>query len=274
MTSVSYIAQTMATGTHMANILIVGSALAGLYIRGQRHYFIDSVAVKSCGKGFEIVDCGDSSARQLIAETCSSDGVIINNCLSMAFSVIDTYNHPGSGVSMLGNNVSVVFTQCEFTSCGSKGVSIDGASEDIAITNCVMKFNASDGIYTGSNTSNISISNAVMCDNGGMGANMTGSGMKISNGCACSNGDIGVLLGGVDSSCTNVIVKDNTDGIRITANDCNASLNRCSGNSLEGLHIATGATDTIVTYNNLKGNTTNNLVNNGTSTVNAGNVGA
>lgn len=264
MSSVIYTAQAMATGTHMSNILIVGSAISGLYMRGQRHFFIDSVAVKSCGNGFEFVDCGDSSARQIIAETCGGHGVIINGCVSMSFSVIDSYGHPNDSLRMLGVNTSTVFANCELTSCGGIGLNVGGDTSDVAFTNCVIKYNGSDGIYTGVNCNTVAISNFVSCHNDGMGANILGPETKLSNGCACNNVGVGVFLGGVDASCIDIISKDNTDGIRVAANDCRISLNHCKGNSLDGLHIETGVVDTIASYNNLKGNVTNNLVNNGT----------
>jgi hypothetical protein len=264
MVDVSYIAQKMDTGTHMSNILIVGSTTTGLYLRGQRHYFLDSVAVKACGNGTEIVDCGDSSARQLITESCGANGVIIDNCRSLAFSVIDSYNHPGNGIMMIGNNISIAMAQCELTSCGTRGMSIGGTTEDVAITNTILKFNDSDGLYVGTGCSNIAVSNAVMCKNGGMGARIDGKDIKISSGCSCENGDVGILINGNDSNCVNVTVRSNTDGIRVSANDCIVTGNRVADNSLDGLHIEAGATDTLAHYNNLKGNITNNLVDNGT----------
>jgi hypothetical protein len=271
MLNVSYTAQTMATGTHMSNILIIGSTVAGLYIRGQRHYFIDSVAVKSCGAGFEIVDCGDSSARQLISETCGSDGIIINGCISMAFSVIDVYNHPGDGIKLLGNNTSIVFTQCESTSCGGNGINIGGISEDIKLVNVIQKFNHVGGIYVGTNCESISVSNAVMSYNSGIGINMVGTNLKLSNSRVCDNLGIGINITGNNSTCIDVTTNGNTDGIRVNANDCIISLCHSTNNSLDGLHIVTGSTDTIATYNNLKGNITNNLVNNGTMSETTGN---
>jgi hypothetical protein len=262
-TGINYIAQSMDTGTHMTNIFIVGSAVAGLYMRGQRHFFIDSIAVKSCGIGFEIVDCGDSSSRQMISESCGSTGVIINTCVSMSFSVIDGKNHPANGLQLIGNNASMVFANCELTSCGGRGLSIEGNTSDIALTNCVLKYNASDGVYMGSECDTITLTNTVMCNNGGMGGNLLGRDVKLTSGCSCENSGIGIFVGGAATSIIGVTVRENTDGIRVSADDCIVTMNHCKLNALDGLHIETGVLDTIATYNNLKDNGTANLVDHG-----------
>ncbi len=93
--------------------------------------------------------------------------------------------------------------------------------------------------------------------------NISGNSVKLINCEVRDNKEIGILIEGDDCMVFCGASKTNTDGIRITGNNCNISQNRCYNNSLAGLHIATGVTGTIAVYNNLLGNN-NNIVDNGT----------
>ena len=65
-----------------------------------------------------------------------------------------------------------------------------------------------------------------------------------------------------------------TNGINVKAacEDCVITSNIARENSGSGILIETGATDTIVSCNNMKGNTGTNYSDSGTGTVSANNI--
>lgn len=110
-----------------------------------------------------------------------------------------------------------------------------------------------------------------MENNGGEGILVEGVENIITGNHVHKNAGIGVSIVGDSCVVSNNVTKDNTDGIRVAGEDSVISGNVCQSNSLDGVHVATGATDNIVTYNNLQSNTGTNLADNGTTTEATGN---
>lgn len=95
-----------------------------------------------------------------------------------------------------------------------------------------------------------------------------GTGSKSVRGCLIGNNDTdGINLSGNNSLIEGNQIKNNGGiGIYVTGDDNNIGRNRIWGSGGNGLEVAATALDTIVSSNNLKGNTGINFIDNGTAT--------
>lgn len=293
LSGISYVAQTMYTGNRLSNFIITGSTTNGLYIRGCRHFVVDSLAIKANSPNVLVEYSGDSTLKHLLSETGNGYGVKLDNCASLALNVVDVYNNTSHGLEVTGESTSVNLISCKASNNGGTGICIMGNSNDINLTDCVVKFNKANGLVTESTTHAIMVDSTSIRGNASKGLYIDGGGHTITGNIIEENGDIGLDVISGDCSLIGNVIDGNTNGIKLTGNCITMSNNHCVNNSLagilvmgndciltsnistsntqEGVKIETGATDTIVSLNNVKGNAGTNLVDNGTNTTSVNN---
>lgn len=289
LSGISYVAQTMFTGNKLSNFIITGSTTNGLYIRGCRHFVVDSLAIKSNSPNVLVEYSGDSAIKHLLSETGTGIGVKIDNCVSMALNVVDVYNNTSHGIEVNGESTSINLISCESSNNGGTGICVMNNSRDINLTDCVIKYNKADGLLTASTTHALMIDSTSIRGNTSKGLTIDGVDHVITGNIIEDNGDIGLeIISGVCSVVGNIL-ENNSNGIKLFGNRTTLSNNHCINNSLagilvvgndciitsnistsntqEGIKIETGSDSTICSLNNVKGNTGTNLVDNGTSSI-------
>lgn len=269
--NLTYIGQTMHTGPRMENFIISNSSATGLYFRGVWHFVLDSVACVLNTPNFQIIDCGDGGLTHIICDSSIGTGIVIDTCTSINMSTADIFNSTSYGIEIKGDSISVILNSCESSNNSNDGIYISGNSKNIDLSDCVVRNNYGYGIRSASTTENIMFSDQIVGSNESGGIDLDGKHNNVNGGCIGMNGGIGLTIRASDSCIALGAYISNTDGIRIIGDDNIIQGVRCKGNSLDGVHIATGATDTIAVYNNLKGNTGTNIANNGTTSETTGN---
>jgi hypothetical protein len=266
----TYTAQTMYTGVRISTLIIAGSTTHALYCRGNRHMSLDSIALQQSASGIYVEDSGDSSLYRILAMSTAATGVTLHNCVSISSSVIDTYNNAANGIAVSGNSRVIALSQCEPSSNGGAGISVGASTENIIIELSMVVYNTGTGIDVASGAVGCVVTSTTLRNNGAgsvIGADST----TFSNNQVVNNAGVGIAASADDCCVTANIVTGNTDGIRVTGSGVVVNSNVCGANSLDGVHIVAGATDTICTYNNLRGNTGSGLVDNGTTSETTGN---
>lgn len=267
-----YIAHGMITGARLENFIITGSSSSGLYCRGAWHFVIDSVACVLNAQNFNLINCGDGGLKHIICDSSISDGVMVDSCTSINVTTADVFNCIGGGINVFGNSASVIFNSCECSNNGGSGFKIGGTSKNINFSDCVARHNNGYGLEIGSSTENIMSNDMNIKQNELGGVILDGMNNELEGGCICENGGSGVLIEANDSAIAGGFYVGNTGhGVEVKGNDNIIKGIRAKNNTSDGVNIATGATDSIVVYNNLKGNSGTGLVDNGTTSETQGN---
>lgn len=293
LSGVAYIARAMYTGCNVYNLIVTGSTSHGIHFRGVRHFVIQSVALQLNAPNMLVEYCGDSGIKHVLSESGTGVGVELISCASMNMDVVDIYNNTSHGIEISGTSVSVVLGTCETSNNGGVGICVSGTSKDVNLTDCIVKYNKSSGCVFLSGVSHCMIDSTTIRGNGSKGVSADGVGQVVSGNIVEGNVDIGIDILGSECVVNNNYIESNTHGIKLTGNtnvsngnnlnsnslngiyivgnDCVVSGNISRANTQSGAEIETGATDTILVYNNLKGNTGTNFVDSGTTSETTGN---
>ena len=260
----------MRTGIKLEKLIIVGSASYAVYMRACRHLVLDSVSCKSNALNYHLVDCGDSAVHRVLSETCAGAGLGLVDCNSMVLNTLNIYNNMGHGVSLSGQLESVLFVGCESSNNGGCGMFNGADSQEVSFVNCVVKSNESHGIHVGSAGSGSIISSTTSNLNGGCGIHVESSRSSIINNISSNNAAAGIYLKCAESCVLGNILCDNTvSGVTVEGSDNIVKSNIVRG-SASGVEVVAGSVDSMICYNNLKGNTAS-LSDSGTGTDSSGN---
>lgn len=274
----NFIAQQMASGIVIENLILANSTIVGLSLKGIFHSKISSILVtNSTGNNIDLIDSSLVHFFGIASQNSAGDGLMITDSYSILVST-STFNNNLRGLETTGNCTGLVFDGCYCNVNDDDGISIGGTSSQINITDCIfyrndlkgidiestgvttvvtdsctVTENALDGIdYDGLN--NI-VSNCIIKDNGGQGVQGGDNGL-ISGNFISGNGGNGVNANN-DNSCTITgnIIQNNTNGIVI--GDINGSIvgNVVRNNSGVGIQLSGAlASDNIVSGNRVTGN--------------------
>ena len=286
--SIKYIAQPMFTGVRLNNFIISGSTTTGLYIRGNRHFNADSIALNKNTPNILIENTGDSSFKHILSETCLGAGMTLNNCVSIALNVVDVYNNTSHGICIGGNSTSINLISCETSNNGGDGINMSQVCSDINLTDCVIKYNNGNGIVSNSTTQSVMIDSTSIRGNTSTGLSIDGLYHTITGNIIDKNGSDGLYLTASYCTITGNIINGNTisikstgdgciissnqcinssvDGIYVSGNNCILTSNMSTGNAQYGINIDTGVIDTVVSLNNCINNIGTNIIDNGTTT--------
>lgn len=224
----------------------------------------------------------------------ANDGIVIlGTSLGVAVDSIQSNANNRFGFSIQGTSSKINITDCIVTYNNDKGFDSDPGTGTCIVSGCTVTnsnmgidFNGTANTITGNLTmdnediglrggDNSVITGNHSSGNGGWGISLTvDSDCTVTGNVVENNGDDGI--GGIDGD-GNIIsgntVRDNAvNGIHIEGGDNNIVMgNRVTGNTGNGILIDAGSVDTIVTSNNLFGNTGTNYVDNGTTTTQSAN---
>lgn len=246
----------MLTGIKLEKLIVTGSTTCGVYLRGCRHFVVDSVSCKANSVNYQIVDCGDSGAHRLLSESGGSNGLNVVDCNSMVFNTVDVYNNDGDGISLSGSAESVLFIGCEASNNGGIGINNNAASKEVSFINCVVKSNTSHGVFIGPNNVGTMLNATSVNLNGECGIHAKGNYSSIVNIICSDNGSSGIHIACGDSCvASNIATNNQESGIKVSGSGNIVKGNVSHGNTV-GVSIELGSVDNIVCYNNLKSNTT------------------
>ena len=216
----------------------------------------------------------------------------VDNCVDMLFSNCKAFNNTGSGIEITNNSNNISIDACSMScnkingyeintnsayitisdgSCSQNmlyGAHIDSSVSDIIINSSCFLYN-SKGIYV-EGTENVISASSVCSNNTGIEC----IGSIIIKGCTIhSNTTNGIdLTSGHDSVIeSNQLHNNGNTGIIIGGENNIISTNRIRS-CVNGVQINITAGNTIVTSNNMKGNTGTNYSDLGTGTISANNI--
>lgn len=287
-----YLAQNMLTGITVQNLIIANSSSTGLFIRAVKHTTVRSVSVTGCSPNILVEDSGDSSLNTMIVSNGTGHGVNVRSSYDFVCNTLNIFNNTGNGLNISGKTLCTDIVGLSITCNGGCGINAEDTSSCLLIRGTVSKQNFVDGIHTTSTTSELDIkgciivsngSNGISCEgyknivancviekNGGYGIDAGDKGIVQGNQCN-DNGGVGIII----SENNNIIFGnrcvENTTGILCSSSNNIVNSNNCYVNDI-GINISVSAVDTIVTNNQINGNTTSNYINNGTGTINNNNI--
>jgi hypothetical protein len=294
-TSQTYMAQAMHTGVVIENIIITGSTNSGLFIRACRFCHVHDVALSKNATNLHVYDSGDCSFESFSSQnSISGPGICVQNCFDLLFDYCNVFNNSGNGIEIIDDSNNISFDTCSISCNNESGYEIGGNSNHISITDGNMKQNNIHGVHLLSGTSNVVVNScSILSNTNGVfivgddntvsssniclnvtGVECSGSG-NISKCTIDSNTSNGVNITGNDSLCEGNRIKNNGGkGINVTGDDNIISSNRILTSTGNGLELSATAENTIVTSNNVKGNTGTNFLDNGTGTISDNNISA
>lgn len=255
---------------------------------------LDTVNVFNCtSHGFEI------KGRNIIIESCASENnngygihllndtefitinnsvIKYNNNMGIKYETLSIYNtisnseisnNNGDGLNIQSDNN--ITNSCFIHKNTGNGF-ICG-SQNIINGNTIVD-NTIDGIKIVSGSDSCILSNNIIKGNGGIGINLLADKCGINCNNIMTSGGDGIYTSGVKNKISsNTVIGNLGKGIHIdaTSDDCVINGNIVNTSTGNGLELVIGATDNIISSNNLKGNTGTNYVDNGTGTIIANN---
>jgi len=248
------------------NNIGLGLGVKGICIDNSTQYTLNTLVIFNCTDGLDINNSSLFTVTNSIIINNSQDGLILNNGIECSLENAYMFNSGIYGMKIIDGN-------------------------DIQISNCMANYNNDSGLHISTNK-NVTISTCVFSYNGNNGIECIGSGYCLINGTLCNkNSNNGIVTSENDVLVNNIIDGNTNNGIEIYDN---CSVNSCiiNNNLGDGIKIisadesiictnhikyngGTGVnidgTDNIISLNIVKGNTTAQITDNGTTTTLANN---
>lgn len=216
-----------------------------------------------------------ATIQNLIIANCSTHGIVLDQAFHVAMQntlIIACGSNATDSSLQIKNSSEVHAIGFVVENAGESGIVVDGCTLIRLETNAV-KNSVTHGMEV-LNSEDVSIDAAMCIQNGdcGIAVDANSVGIGLSEGIIKRNASHGVVAGPGCQVTGSRVYANGGDGIRVPA-VANAMVdsNIIEANGGDGVNVLSGATDTMVTSNNLLGNTGTNFVDAGTGTTAANN---
>ncbi len=202
-----------------------------------------------------------SNVGKGIYSATTASQIIVNGCTVIS--------NGGVGVDLEGTSNIISNNIIEYNGkCGIEG------GNDCTISSNQIKGNTEDGIHYNIGIDHGTITGNRITDNGFNGINMLANGAVVTGNCIRNNTLDGIAVNGSNNNVSSNNISGCANGITISATSVETivSNNQIINNTTDGINVASGATDTMCTFNIFKGNTNANITDAGTATVDNGNI--
>lgn len=244
--SATYTAQAMDTGSVISNLIVTGSTSVGVYIRALRHGNLRSVAITKCTKCVEIVDSGDLSINEVIPTFSGGIGFYATNCVSLSLHTVNVFNCVSHGFDLDGKNL--VAESCASENNKGNGISLGSNAIFTNINDCVIKHNNGIGIKMETSAMCNTVSNTEISNNNGIGLDIQSANNNVTACFIINNNGIGVICGIENIIEGNTIIDNSGDGIKLPSGSdsctiCDNSLKNNTGIGVNILSEKSGVND-------------------------------
>jgi len=246
-----------------------GMASNSINITDCTQIIINTGVLYNSTNGLVVTDSDKVNLTHLIIKNNSNNGILLTNSSNIVIDGLNISDSSSDGIKVVtgGDNIQIVDTSIVHNVGNGINTESNGNS---SIQSCTITNNSLNGIIT-SGTAHHLIGGCVSSDNGSSGFDL--SNQCVINGCMSLRNNTGIDISSVSNcSITGSNISDNTGkGVVFDSSTetCILSSNHILNNGDIGIDIL--GTDNIITSNIIKGNTTNQLVDGGTSTINSDN---
>jgi parallel beta-helix repeat protein len=256
MTNVEYIAQSMYSAPTISNVTIANSTGPGVFCRAVRHGNFKSLAIVNCNSGFECVDCGDMSLKDILPLYNVTDGMVVDNSVSVAIDTTSCFNNGGNGFTIKNKCKDIVTTSCASENNAGAGVDISNNCDFVDTNNFIVKNNNSNGMIFDTSSTCINVSGCEIVHNNGYGILNEGSTyVKFVDNIIDLNEQGGLKMASNNIASSNIIKQNKGNAVEIPSANLKCVVN---GNQIianQGHGITTFNNKNIITNNNICDNT-------------------
>lgn len=252
-------AQAMSTGNRINNMVITNASGlgTGIYVRATRHGSFQDIAIDGFAQNVEFIESGDISTNSLISVNSKDSAMIINSCMSMAFSIVNIFNCISHGIVISGTSTNIVIESSASENNGGSGIYITDTSNQVCITDAVVRYNNNKGINITTSTNSVSINSTTITNSNGDAIYTTGNTTIISGCFINNNSGNGIVVGQSTVLTGNQITNNGIDGITIPIGKtrCIGNGNKVRGNGGVGINIL--GSEIVLDCNVVKGSVGN-----------------
>jgi hypothetical protein len=205
----AFVAQSMATGATLQNLIIANSVTHGIVLEQGFHVALQNCLVIRCGangstSSFKIDRCSEVHAIGFVVEHAGECGIEVVDSTLIRLETNAVKNSVLHGFHIKGcMDISVDAAMC--MSNGDCGIAIDAASSRVGLSECIVNQNALHGVVVGNDCL---VSGCTFFGNGGDGVRVVTVDNAIVDGCRCG-----------DNTGTGVTVEAGADDAMVTSNN-------------------------------------------------------